>query len=57
MKKVLDQLSKVAKAVAAAVLPLVSVALLNGAFNYKAIVAAAVTAIMVFLVPNKAASA
>ena len=54
MNKVLAQVETVGKAIAAAVLPLVSVSLLNGSFDYKAIIAAAVTALAVYFVPNPA---
>ena len=46
------KLGPLAKAIAAAVLPLVTVSLLNGSLDYKALVSAAVTAVVVFLVPN-----
>lgn len=46
-------LRPILKAVVAAVLPLVSVSLLNGSFDYKAIVAAVLTAVAVYLVPNR----
>jgi hypothetical protein len=45
-------LQPILKAIAAAVLPLVSVSLLNGSFDYKAIVAAVLTAVVVYIVPN-----
>lgn len=60
LSSLIDKLPKVVqpilKAVVAAVLPLVTVSLLNGQFDYKAIVSAALTALAVYLVPNKRAS-
>lgn len=42
------------KAVAGAIVPLVSVSVLNGSLDYKAILAAALTAAAVYLSPNRA---
>lgn len=50
-------LQQVAKSIVAAVVPLVSVSLLNGSLNYKAIIAAALSAVVVYLTPNKPAAA
>lgn len=53
MSKILTRLEPVAKALVAAVLPLVTVSLANGSFDWKAILASALTAIAVYFVPNK----
>lgn len=50
--KVLSFLRSIGKAVAAAVLPLVTVSLTNGSFDWKGVLAAGLTAVAVYLVPN-----
>jgi len=46
-------LLKVAKAIAAAVLPFVTIWIQTSVIDGRAVVAAVVTAVVVFLVPNK----
>ena len=50
-------LQGIVKAIVAAIIPLVSVSLLNGSFDYKAIIAAVLSAIAVYIAPNKAKAA
>lgn len=52
LSTILAKAGEVAKAIAAAVLPLVTVALANGSFDWRAILTAALTAIAVYLIPN-----
>lgn len=50
--KIVNKLLGAAKALVAAVVPLVSVALADGSFDWKAILAAAISAVGVYFVPN-----